>query len=59
MKQKKLVAWGIIASIVIAVIATVFETSMTVDSNDNLFALAGIGYLVFGTWASVLLLKKD
>ena len=54
MKNYKLVAWGIVGSISVAFIEAILEV------NDNLYTLAGLGYMVFGIWAAIILfnLKK-
>ena len=54
MKNRKLVAWGIIVSIAIA-----FINEIAFDANDGLYTLAGLGFMVFGIWASVILLKYE
>lgn len=48
MKNAKLVAWGIIGSLGAAALATITET-------EALYSIAGIGYVVFGIWAAVIL----
>jgi len=52
--MKQFVAYGIIGSIAIAFITAIIEPI----SEDNWYALAGIGFMVFGIWGSVLLLSN-
>lgn len=55
MKNSKIVAKGLAASIVIAVLTGIFQESLTVATANSLYAIAGIGYLIFGTWAAKIL----
>ena len=54
MKNRKLVAWGIIVSIGLA-----FLNALAFEGNDGLYELAGLGFIVFGIWASVILLQYE
>lgn len=58
MKTNKIVAGGIISSLAVATLTGVFSASIDTATVDNLFVLAGLGFFVFGIWASVILLKK-
>ena len=53
--MKQFVAYGIIASIVLALGTGFMEPA----NEDGWYSLAGLGFLVFGIWSSVLLLKKE
>ena len=52
MKYHDLVAWGIITSIGLAMLNALF-----LGENDSVYTLAGLGFITFGIWASVLLFK--
>lgn len=52
MKNAKLVAWGIIISLGLAVLTAILELS------DSVYTISGLGFFVFGIWASVILLKN-
>lgn len=52
MKNKNLVAYGMIISLSIAVL-----TGMEAFG-EGAYTIAGLGMFVFGIWASVILLKK-
>jgi hypothetical protein len=52
MKNAKLVAWGILISIGLSVVTGV------ADLSEDFYTFAGLGFFVFGTWASVLLIKN-
>jgi len=54
MTQKQFVAYGIIASLALTVIAGVLEPA----SEDSLYTLSGLGFFAFGIWSSILLLKN-
>ena len=54
MTQKQLVAYGIIACLVGAVITGMVEPY----NAEAWYLIEGLGLFVFGIWASVLLLKK-
>ena len=56
--MKKIVAIGILASLGVAVLTGLFETSLYSETASNLYGLAGLGFCVFGIWAAILLLKK-
>jgi hypothetical protein len=51
MKNNKLVAWGIIGSLGLALLAALG------DSSDTIYTIAGIGLWVFVIWAIVILFK--
>jgi len=55
MTQHKIVAWGIIVSLSLALITAFIEPI----NEDNWFTLAGLGMFAFGIWAAVLLFKKE
>ena len=55
MKQKQFVAYGLITSVVLGVIAYVLSYDALLS--DGLFTLAGLGFYVFGIWGAVCLLK--
>ena len=54
MESRKIVATGLIVSLSIAVITAVIEPI----SEDNWYALAGLGMFVFGIWGAIVLLKN-
>ena len=54
MTQKQFVAYGLIVILSGTLIVAITEPL----SEDNWYALAGVGMFVFGIWSSVLLLKK-
>ena len=49
---KPLVAWGIIASLALAILNGCFSFG------ECWYSVAGLGFFVFGVWAVVILLKK-
>lgn len=51
MKNRKIIAWGLVVSIGLAFLAGLM------DANDSFFTLSGLGLIVFGIWASVVLFK--
>jgi hypothetical protein len=53
MKNRKVIAWGIISSISLTFLNAFMEGS------DGLYAIAGLGMIVFGIWASVVLLNNE
>lgn len=55
MNKYRFVGWGLVASITIAVIAVAF--SYDANLQNALYTIAGFGYIIFGTWAAVLLLS--
>lgn len=55
MKNAKLVAYGLIASLGLAVLVSIFEPF----NGDDLYQLSGLGFFVFGIWASIILLKNS
>jgi len=57
MKYNKLVAYSMLASIGITVLTGVFKDSLAYTTTESLYGLAGVGFIVFGIWAAVLLLK--
>jgi len=52
MKNAKLVAWGIVISLVIALL-----TALELIGEGG-YTLAGFGYVFFGIWAAVILFKN-
>ena len=54
MTMKKVVAVGILASIGVAVLTAI----MMPINEDAWYELAGLGFMVFGVWGAVLLLKE-
>ena len=58
MKHRKLVGWGLVSVFVAMILIIIFQTSLTIETYDNLELLVGIGLWVFGVWASIILLKK-
>lgn len=52
MNTNQLVAWGLIASIALAILNAVMF-----GESDNAYMLAGLGLMGFGIWAAVKLLK--
>ena len=58
MKHRKLVGWGLVSVFVAMILTIIFETSMTIETFDNIGLLIGIGLWVFDVWASIILLKK-
>ena len=54
MTMKQFVAYGIIGSLSMAFVTAFIEPL----NEDNWYTLAGLGFFIFGIWASVLLLKK-
>lgn len=55
--MKKNIGIGTLVSIAAAMIVAIFETSLHPTTAENLYMLAGLGIIVFGVWASVLLIK--
>ena len=55
--MKVFVAFGLIASIIIAVMGLAFEALP--EYSNGLYTLAGLGLLTFGIWAAVLLLRRE
>lgn len=58
MKNSKLVAFGLIASLVLAVFVGAFEVSMHEETAEFLYGLIALGFAVFSVWGANLLLKK-
>jgi len=57
MTYNHLVAGGLILSVAFGIIAWLFEADYYALA-DILYTLAGLGFYVFGVWASVLLLRR-
>ena len=55
MKNAKLVAWGLILSVALAVLTGIGEPV----EEDFFYMISGLGFFVFGIWASVILLKNS
>jgi len=53
MTQRQFVAYAIIGSIALAVIGAFVAP----ENQDGFYAVAGLGMMGFGIWASVLLLR--
>ena len=53
MKHRKLIAWGLILSIGLAFL------NAFMGEVEGLYALAGLGLIVFGIWAAVVLLRYE
>jgi hypothetical protein len=53
MTNAKIVSVGLISVIVMAMITGILEL------NEEFYTLAGLGFLVFGIWASIILWKLD
>lgn len=53
MKNKNLVAYGIIASLSLAIL-----TGLEVF-NEDMYNIAGLGFFVFGIWSSIILLNNN
>jgi len=53
----KTLGYIIIFSIVLALLTALFETSLTVATQDNFYLLSGLLWFVFGTWGAVRLMK--
>lgn len=51
MQYKNIVAWGIIASLSISILA-----ALEVFGEET-YSLAGFGFFIFGIWAAVILLN--
>ncbi len=58
MTQNKLVAYGLIASLFLCVITSFFENIWGQTASGVMYSFGGLGLMVFGIWASVILLKK-
>jgi len=56
--KNKTIAKAIVASIIISILTTVFETSLSYQAVDNLYTLAGLIIIVFGIWGAVRLWKS-
>ena len=54
MKNRKIIAWGLVISIGLA-----FLNGFSGGESDGLYMLAGLGMMVFGIWASVVLFKYE
>ena len=54
MKYAKFVAFGILASLTLAIIS-----ALVTEDGDAGYTIAGLGFFVFGIWASVLLLRYE
>lgn len=52
----KFLCWAVIASVSIALITGIMESSMYAETSDNLYALAGLGMIAFGPWLSIRVL---
>jgi len=52
------VAWGILTSITVAIINAIIVEPIDYVLADGLYTLAGLGLVVFGSWAAVILLRK-
>ena len=52
MKNAKIIAWGLIISISIAIL-----NGASLDA-DEIYTLSGLGMIGFGIWASIILLKN-
>ncbi|MEK7549170.1 MAG: hypothetical protein AAB496_01625 [Patescibacteria group bacterium] len=53
MKNRKIIAWGMIVSISLAFL------NAFGGETDGLYQLSGLGMIVFGIWSSVILLKDE
>jgi hypothetical protein len=53
----KTIGYIIIFSIALSVLTALFETSLTVATQDNFYLLAWLIWFVFGTWGAVRLMK--
>jgi len=56
--MNKVIAICLSASISICFIAVIFTEAMTPAFEDGMYTLAGLGMIIFGIWASILLFKK-
>lgn len=56
MTQKQFVAYSLITSLCIALIASIVVSDEYVM--NGLYTISGLGYFIFGTWAAIILLKK-
>lgn len=57
--QNKHIGYALLASVVAATITGVFEPSMEPEVANFLYSIAGLGFIVFGLWASYKLIKED
>lgn len=55
----KIIAYGLFASIGLALLTGFFESSMSEFNVEALITLAGLGMIVSGIWAGVRLLKDS
>ncbi len=58
MTQNQIVATGIIISLILALFTAIVVEPMDSYMADGFYTFAGFGYIIFGIWAVVLLLKK-
>lgn len=56
--MNRIVAFGIIFTLVLDLIVAFVIAPLNPDMGNGLYTLCGLGFFVFGIWASVLLLKK-
>ena len=55
--MNKFVAYGLISALTLALVnAIVIEPSNAVLA-DSIYSIAGLGFFLFGIWASVILLR--
>ena len=53
MKNAKPIAWGLIASMAVAIL-----NGMSAEA-EGIYQLAGLGFFVFGVWAVIVLLRYE
>lgn len=56
--KNKTIGKFIIASITLAFVAELFFGS-DYATQDFIYAIAGLGMIIFGTWGAILLIKQD
>lgn len=54
--MKHFIGWSLVVSMVIFVVAMSFAYNPQLQ--NSLYTLSGSGWVVFGTWAAIILLKE-
>jgi hypothetical protein len=57
MKLAQFVGYGLLISIGLSLFAAFFAGSLLENTVASLYELVGLGFMVFGTWGGVILIK--
>lgn len=53
--KNKTVAQFLVGSVAISILTAIFESSLTYETTESLYMIAGLGMLAFGTYGSIKL----